>query len=410
MGEVARERFSGGILIQEPYYEHLQAVKTTGHLLAQNSGRPLYEAAFIFEGINCRIDILLRNGDNAFDLIEVKSTTRVKTQHIPDVGIQLYVLENLGLPIKSAYLMHINNQYVYPGGDYNLEELFTLGDVSTEARRFVAESVPGDLARMWETLKRESSPAIEVGRHCRIPYQCPFFGHCHEGEAEAPDPGSGESAVSRDLGMQLAGIRSPLGFLDFETFMPALPVYPGTRPYQTIPFQWSFHLQDADGQLTHKEFLCGDAADPRERLITSLLDAVPLSGSIIVYSPYEQRILNELARDFPQYERQLTALRNRLFDLLPIIRRSFYHPGLPNNSLKSVTSVLVPDLVYSNLDVQDGSAASAAYARMIQNATPQRERIGIREALLEYCRRDTEALVGVLGALRKLALGWSESG
>ena len=62
--------------------------------------------------------------------------------------------------------------------------------------------------------------------------------------------------------------------------MPALPVYADTRPYQTIPFQWSLHLQEEDGRLTHREFLNDDADDPRERLIISLLDAVPPRRSL----------------------------------------------------------------------------------------------------------------------------------
>ena len=403
VGNVARKRFPGGVFIRDPYYEHYRAVRATRRLLANESGRPLYEAAFTFEGINCRIDILLPSGDNAFDLIEVKSTTKVKTQHISDVGIQLYVLEELGLQVSSVYLMHINNQYVYPGGVYDLEELFALGDVTAEARRFVSESVPSDLSRMWKTLKRESPPDIEVGRHCHVPYQCPFFGYCHQKEALLPNAVSGKGVVGPDLRVQLAGIRYPTGFLDFETFMPTLPVYPGTRPYQTIPFQWSLHIQEADGRLTHEEFLAEDAGDPRERFIVTLLDAVPPRASIVVYSPYEQRILNELARDFPEYERQLMSLRNRLFDLLPIIRGSYSHPGLPNNSLKSVASVLVPGQGYSNLDIQDGSAASAAYAKMILKDTPEQERITIRKSLLAYCRMDTEVLVSVLKTLRRLA-------
>ena len=238
----------------------------------------MYEAACTFEGIRIRADILVQGNDGGFDLVEVKSSTSVKPEHIPDVAIQLYVLQNLGVPINNAYLMHINNRYVYPGGDYNLEELFTLGDVTAEARRFVSDNVPGDLARMWEALQREAPPDIETGRHCTSPYLCPFFGHCHHSGVGDPGGASGGAAVSRKLGAQLAEISYPTGFLDFETFMPALPVYTGTRPYQTIPFQWSLHIQEADGRLTHREFLNDDTDDPRGRLIVSLLDAVPREG------------------------------------------------------------------------------------------------------------------------------------
>ena len=333
----------------------------------------------------------------------MKSSTGAKPEHIADVAIQLHVLENLGVPINNVYLMHINNQYVYLGGDYDLGVLFALADVTGQARRFTSERILGDLARMWEALQQEGPPAIKIGRHCTRPYLCPFFGHCHETEASDSSAADGEAAVGRNLGSQIAGIRYPAGFLDFETFMPALPVYAGTRPYQTIPFQWSLHLQEEDGRLTHREFLNDDADDPRERLIVSLLDAVPPRGSIVVYSPYEQRILNELARDFPRYEGRLMSLCDRLFDLLPVIRSGYRHPAMPNNSLKSVVPVLVQGWGYSDLDIQEGSAASASYAMMISEDMTEDARVGIREALLAYCRTDTEALVRVLGALRELA-------
>jgi len=47
----------------------------------------------------------------------------------------------------------------------------------------------------------------------------------------------------------------PVGYLDFETFSPAIPIYVDTRPYQRIPFQWSFHHDHESGSLVHAEFL-----------------------------------------------------------------------------------------------------------------------------------------------------------
>ena len=83
-----------------------------------------YEPAFTFQGVRTRIDVLSRSGGQEFDLIEVKSTTSAKDEHIPDVAIQLYVVEGSGITIERAYLMHINNTYVYQGGEHNPEELF----------------------------------------------------------------------------------------------------------------------------------------------------------------------------------------------------------------------------------------------------------------------------------------------
>ena len=62
VGELARQRFPNGRLIAEQYYEHSQAVETTKALLADNAVPPLYEAAFTFQGIRTRVDILRQSG------------------------------------------------------------------------------------------------------------------------------------------------------------------------------------------------------------------------------------------------------------------------------------------------------------------------------------------------------------
>ena len=173
VGELARRRFPNGRLVQETYLEHAQAVETTKALLADDGIPALYEAVFTFQGIRTRIDVLRRNGWQGFDLVEAKSTTSVKPEHVTDVAIQVYAVEGCGVRIDRAYLMYINKAYVYQGGDHDLEQLFTLEDVSDRARAFVAESVPNDLDRMWEALQLDHAPDIAVGRHSQAPTGAP---------------------------------------------------------------------------------------------------------------------------------------------------------------------------------------------------------------------------------------------
>jgi hypothetical protein len=144
--------------------------------------------------------------------------------------------------------------------------------------------------------------------------------------------------VAPDLRRLLHGYGPPAGYLDFEAMMPPIPLYEGTRPYQTIPFQWSLHTLTRDGALHHREFLADGASDPRrgfaEALIEALSDAdVP----IIVYSHYEQTRLRELASIFPDLRDPLTAIIGRLADLLPIVRNAVYFPAAGfSNSIKLV--------------------------------------------------------------------------
>ena len=396
VGEVARERFPNGTLIEESHLEHDQAVDTTQTLLTDDSVPALYEPAFTFQGIRTRVDVLNKNGPREFDLVEVKSSTRLKPEHITDVAIQVYALEGSGVPIKGAYLMHLNNAYVYQGGDHDLDQLFTLEDITTPARSFIEKRVPDDLSRMWSTLELDDPPDIETGPHCTRPYRCSFYGHCHQDEPRT----DGQPSISPSLRSRLEEITLPAGFLDFETISPAIPLYPNTRPYQPIPFQWSLHILDSFGKLTHDTFLNDDAKDPRERFIITLLEAIPHQGAIVTYSSYENSILNGLARAFPLYRDRLFALCDRMVDLLKLIRENYYHLDFNGSySLKSVAPTLVPDLNYNDLDIQDGTAASTAYTTMVAEDTPESEKTSIREALLAYCARDTEATVSVYDVL-----------
>ncbi|MCH8921475.1 MAG: DUF2779 domain-containing protein [Chloroflexi bacterium] len=443
VGELARERFPGGRLIEEEYFRHDDALAATREVIADRSVPAIYEAAFTFDGIRVRVDILVRRRGGAFDLVEVKSSTGVHEQHIPDVAIQLYVVEGAGIGIRRAFLLHIDSDYVYEGGPYDVYRLFRLEDVTKEARAFARRPMPVALAEMREALRQEDQPPIEIGRHCTRPYKCEFYEHCREGvpdhhieqlprasaglldelleagirdigDIPAEFPGlsalqqrvrdcvaAGQPYVDPELRAALQEVTYPLHFLDFETFNPALPIYPGTRPYQVIPFQWSLHVRDRAGDLSHHSFLADGDGDPREGFAASLLDAIGPEGTIIAYSSYEQTIIKQLAGDLPQYAERLLDLNTRFLDLLEVLRAYYYHPDFHGSySIKAVLPALVPDAGYQDLGIQDGSQASLTFTQIIAPETGEDERKGLREALLAYCQRDTEAMVWIFDALR----------
>jgi hypothetical protein len=138
---------------------------------------------------------------------------------------------------------------------------------------------------------------------------------------------SGQAYVSPDLARLLGGYGPPACYLDFEAMMPTIPLYEGTWPYQTIPFQWSLHAATEDGVLHHREFLADGDSDPRRRFAETMIEALDaFEGPIIVYSPYEKTQPNELARKFPDLAALLNAIVIRLADLLPIVRGAVYLP------------------------------------------------------------------------------------
>ncbi|MDE3118854.1 MAG: DUF2779 domain-containing protein, partial [Nitrospirota bacterium] len=206
--------------------------------------------------------------------------------------------------------------------------------------------------------------------------------------------------VDARLQAALSSVRYPVHHLDFETFMPAIPKFPMTRPYQTIPTQWSNHVETEEGQIRHEAYLCRDATDPREEFATTLLASLGREGSVCVYSDYERTVLQRLADALPSLRAELLQAIARLWDLLTIVKTHYYHPAFAGSfSIKTVLPALVPDLSYEDLDIREGGTAARAYQQMAFEETDWVEKERLREALLKYCERDTLAMVAVRKAL-----------
>src|SRR5207245_2104732 len=95
------------------------------------------------------------------------------------------------------------------------------------------------------------------------------------------------SFVSPDLAQALVGTGPPTYYLDFETIDPAIPLYPGTRPYEQVPLQWSLHRLDKHGALKHRDFLADGRSDPRRACALSLIDALGEGDApVLAYSGF----------------------------------------------------------------------------------------------------------------------------
>ena len=76
VGEVARERFPGGLLVSAPPWElETRAVQTAEVL--ETKAPAVFEASFLKDGLFAAVDVLERRG-TSFAAVEVKSTTSVK--------------------------------------------------------------------------------------------------------------------------------------------------------------------------------------------------------------------------------------------------------------------------------------------------------------------------------------------
>ncbi|MCB1092864.1 MAG: DUF2779 domain-containing protein, partial [Verrucomicrobiae bacterium] len=169
IGSLAKTLFPGGIEVAEGRISYAESLAATEPALLER--RPLYEAAFAFNGGFIRVDILNPVGVDAWEIIEVKSGTKVKDVNLLDVAFQKYVCEGAGLTIDRCHLMHVNSDYVR-FGEIVAGELLHQEDVTEEIEPFLAE-VPARLEELKLSAAADQCPDVQIGPHCNSPYECP---------------------------------------------------------------------------------------------------------------------------------------------------------------------------------------------------------------------------------------------
>lgn len=418
------------------------AAEHTSKLLTSGWDRPIFEGTFAYDSVLVRVDLMLPVV-GGWHVAEVKNTTGVKAYHLGDIATQIWVLRAAGVPVADASIRHLDRTFTLTrDGDYS--GLFTDSFVTADIEP-VIDNRAAAVAAAREALAGPE-PIREVGAHCDDPFTCSFKSYCGRDlppppiwpvtllpdtagknvanallargiddltratAADMPNPKLARIHAATTSGLPYRDRNAivaetsdwswPRIFLDFETIQFAVPRWLGTRPFQQIPFQFSAHVMDEDGTVSHREFLSIDGSDPR-RACAEALAALPPSGAVVAWNAsFERGCLLGLADLFPDLAPALAGLAARLVDLLPVARRHYYHRDMRGSwSIKAVLPTLgVPG--YAELgSVQSGTDAQSAYLEAIAPETGGERRQNLRESLLDYCARDTEAMMIVLDRL-----------
>jgi len=439
VGELARTRYPGGVLIERSDTARAERVAATEAAL-DSDAPAVFEATFIADDTYVAIDVLEKRGEG-HHLIEVKASNSQKEEHVPDVAVQAYIAAACGVEINSAEVMHLNKEFRNP----DVGDLFARTDVTEAVAKFLP-NVADELARQQAMLAGDL-PDVPIGLHCFEPRDCPFMKRCWP---DSPDHivqlcgvGPKRAAAYFQRGIQwirdlppteklnfqqrrqlkamaenrliveptLAKELKPfntaerLGFLDFETIMRAVPVWPGMAPWQQAPAQFSYHERQPDGTYTHAEFLAEGPADARPPLVEAMINATAQADRVVMYTSFEKTRIREMQQAVPQLAAELAALQAKLLDLHPVMRNCVYHPGFNGSySLKEILTPLVPELTYDDLVIVDGRVASVEIARLlfVAGKIPRHEHDRVRKDLLNYCERDTWAMVKLLEKLEEL--------
>lgn len=400
-------------------------------------------------------DVIEKVEGNTFNLYEIKSSTSVKPEHIPDLAFQTIVIEKAGLTIADMFVLHVNNEYI-KNGEIDPKKITKTTKVTDEVRSALNETsenikkafrilskkempdispryltqgsmeewleifslVKGDLPRYSiykiagiSPKKIEELENLNIELISDIPHDFPLS-EKQEKQVEASRSGI-QNIDKEEIKEFLSTFQFPLYFFDYETMAGVIPTFDGTRPYQQVPFQYSLHTQETPGgSLTHKEYLHTENTNPVLSLLKQMqkdfgATAMPAGrqGSIISwYKQFEMARNNEMALMYPEFKEFLQGINDRMVDLMIPFSKGWFvdKDFFGSASLKAVLPVLVPELSYKELEVSHGGMAQRVWMETVLGGKNVETKNEIMANLRKYCTLDTYAMYAIYKRLIEL--------
>jgi len=448
VGNLAKKLFPKGIEIKADYWDFADSNEKS--LIALKERKPLFEAGFLVGGIYSRADILAPAGKDEWDIIEVKSGTKVEDVHIQDVSFQKYCYEKAGLKIRKCFLLHINKDYIRKG-EIDAEKLFVKEEIIEKVGEMIA-GIEERIAGMLKIIESKKCPEQKISPNCGKPYECGLKDYCWgvlpmtsvfnlyrigAKAFELNDSGvkniedipenyelnekqliqhkcakSGEPCIHKEKIREfLKTLSYPLYFMDFETYSTAIPLYNGLKPYQAIPFQFSVHVISNKGaKPKHYSFIAKGSEDPRKKFAEELEKVLGSEGTILVYyQSFEKGRLEELGKMFPKYQKWADSIIKRIADLIIPFTNFYYYSNMQRGSasLKYVLPAITGK-GYDKMEIANGENASLRYLYITHGSMDGKKASAdeikkIRKDLEEYCGLDTEGMIWILEKLREIS-------
>lgn len=397
---------------------------------------------FQTDNMYAKADIVVsESGSNRVAIYEVKSGTSVKEEYQLDLAFQCAAAKAAGFEVTGAYLIVVDNSYVFDG-TINSEQLLKISDELENIAELIA-TVPVEVADALAFLA-QPEPVAKLTDYCKTnKLNCRFilrhfpdipeynvsnlfksgskkldalleagilnisdipndFKLTDREQRVVDFERAGVVAINRkEIGEVLSGLQYPLNFLDYETFNPAIPMFVGTKPYQQVVFQYSLHtIAEPGAEPVHSAHLSrNDGRHPVEEVIERLRENLDgRIGSIVVWNAtFEATRHKDMALMYPQHAEFFEAVNSSMFDLATIFGKHLYmHPDFRgSSSIKNVLPVLCPELTYKGMDIADGLTASISWYHMATGRGTAEDREKIYRDLIEYCHLDTLAMVRI---------------
>jgi len=405
----------------------------------------IYQPWFLFNKLYCKCDLLVKNDHWTYDLREVKAknSIRKKSKETPllddlvtDVSFQDYVLkQSLGMMYSGkVYIVHLNKEYLRQG-DLDMMQLLIKEDVTDDLMEpglieSIAQSIHTDMALTKEALDAKylykgqdhlsyfwtPAPKDSIRKIPRI--WSKLWGLYDDGKRRITDLNEldieslrnkkweetgimkylklwnqWETVInSEEIKKEFDSLKYPLFFYDYETISVPLPLFEQTHSRQQVVVQYSCHKIEADGTITHTEWLIENTETENLRVIDKLIHDLEWGkGTYVVrYDGFENKRNEELAKMYPQHAEALLKINEITYDLMKIFStwKYFDRRFQWSSSIKKVLPVLT-DISYDNLAIPNGSVAADALAKLAKGLIAENEVSTIRDHLLEYCKQDT---------------------
>ena len=440
----AEHLFPGGTRLGFDNFDEYADLPARTEKTIQGGSQHIFQGRFEHGDITCIVDVLSAAGNDEFDLTEIKSTTKVKPEHVRDLAFQLIVLEGAGYKIRNISVAFVNNEYVRHG-EINPQELVSLEDITEQVREIEAETretIPKAIAAMNSKTMPDPSPrfvdtsfdkALETWLNIYVnlngksdPYsifnlaglnaemvgtfesrgirtigEIPADFHLSIRQQEQVEATrTGERIIDTpSIREFIDALQFPLYFLDFETASSTVPLFDGTRPYQQVPFQYSLHVvNEPGGAEIPREYLHLKDTSPVESLLEHLVADIGDQGSILAWSiGFEKGRNSEMGEAFPKYAALMKQFNERMIDLKNPFSKGWFTDKdfFGSASLKDVLPVLIPKLAYDDLEIQGGVTAQRVWMDAILRGKNPASRDKAIVDLKAYCERDTLAMVEI---------------
>lgn len=455
----AEKTFVGGIKLGFRNYSEYQNLvsrtKETINKLPNQHQSAIFQGRLEVDGLTCVFDVLKKVGENEFDLIEIKATTKAKPEHEYDLAFQLLVLEKSGFKVRKIIVLHANKEFKR-NGEINPELLCIQTDITNSVRSLV-DVTQQQVLLAQAVLNEQTIPNISLRYVNKLgisgvsqwfqewmgifkllkPNTDPYNVY------ELSYPSSEQIGKLEDAGItriadvpdvlvlrpkQFAQIKTtredkpiidkekirefldsfqyPLYFFDYETMSSIIPTFDGMSPYKDYPFQYSLHVfRSPTSEVEHYEYLHAENSNPMPGLLNQLKQDIDDEGTVLAWNmSYEKGCNDRMAALYPEYAEFLMKLNERINDLMiPFSEMWYFHKDFFGSaSVKKVLPVMAPELSYKELNVGNGLLARRMWTQtVLENKYPE-QRAEIMSDLSKYCTLDTYAMVRIYEELQKI--------